>query len=304
MMSVLNHAAVEALCSATYLENYLDCMENLPDDLQRVVTQLRELDSSTNELVQDILHHKDVYVNQEDGSQKKKALIAIQRKLIKSQELGDEKLALVSCIIEHVENRTRQLEQDLENLDPGMTQSLKEAEETLAKTVSGKSVKQTTSMTNSVISLSSSQTTAPSLLHNEKNDITMTAINKAKRQRRQRAIQDISVKEEERKGEEDEKPKKKKKRKTKKDKGTEKSPVDPPIDPDEPTYCLCEQVSYGEMIGCDYDKCQIEWFHFNCVGLTHKPKGKWFCPKCRGDKPTVLRTDLLESLRKEKVKSN
>ena len=48
MMSVLNHAAVEALCSATYLENYLDCMENLPDDLQRVVTQLRELDSSTN----------------------------------------------------------------------------------------------------------------------------------------------------------------------------------------------------------------------------------------------------------------
>lgn len=41
---MLNQAAVEALCSATYLENYLDAMENLPDDLQRVVTQLRELD--------------------------------------------------------------------------------------------------------------------------------------------------------------------------------------------------------------------------------------------------------------------
>lgn len=24
-----------------------------------------------------------------------------------------------------------------------------------------------------------------------------------------------------------------------------------PIDPDEPTYCLCQQVSFGEMIGCD-----------------------------------------------------
>lgn len=23
------------------------------------------------------------------------------------------------------------------------------------------------------------------------------------------------------------------------------------IDPNEPTYCLCHQVSYGEMIGCD-----------------------------------------------------
>lgn len=43
-MSMLNQAAVEALCSATYLENYLDTMENLPDDLQRVVTQMRELD--------------------------------------------------------------------------------------------------------------------------------------------------------------------------------------------------------------------------------------------------------------------
>ena len=47
-MSMLNQAAVEALCSATYLENYLDCMENLPDDLQRSVSQLRELDSHTN----------------------------------------------------------------------------------------------------------------------------------------------------------------------------------------------------------------------------------------------------------------
>ena len=45
MMSMLNQAAVEALCSATYLENYLDCMENLPDDIQRIVSQLRELDS-------------------------------------------------------------------------------------------------------------------------------------------------------------------------------------------------------------------------------------------------------------------
>lgn len=24
-----------------------------------------------------------------------------------------------------------------------------------------------------------------------------------------------------------------------------------PVDPNEPTYCLCNQVSYGEMIGCD-----------------------------------------------------
>ena len=84
-----------------------------------------------------------------------------------------------------------------------------------------------------------------------------------------------------------------------------------PVDPNEPTYCLCQQVSkswrtqvthkfptqkftlpimpkiffsaqvsYGEMIGCDNADCPIEWFHFGCMNLTTKPKGKWYCPKC------------------------
>ena len=56
--------------------------------------------------------------------------------------------------------------------------------------------------------------------------------------------------------------------------------VDMPVDPNEPTYCLCQQVSYGEMIGCDNQDCPIEWFHFPCMALTSKPKGKWYCPKC------------------------
>jgi len=51
-------------------------------------------------------------------------------------------------------------------------------------------------------------------------------------------------------------------------------------DPDEPTYCICNQVSYGEMIACDNVDCDIEWFHYNCVGLTAAPKGKWYCPNC------------------------
>lgn len=60
--------------------------------------------------------------------------------------------------------------------------------------------------------------------------------------------------------------------------------LDMPVDPNEPTYCLCHQVSYGEMIGCDNMDCPIEWFHFACVGLTIKPKGKWYCPKCGQDR--------------------
>lgn len=52
------------------------------------------------------------------------------------------------------------------------------------------------------------------------------------------------------------------------------------FDPNEPRYCLCNQVSYGEMVGCDNPKCPIEWFHYGCVGITNPPKGKWFCPQC------------------------
>ncbi|XP_063074964.1 inhibitor of growth protein 5-like [Engraulis encrasicolus] len=59
--------------------------------------------------------------------------------------------------------------------------------------------------------------------------------------------------------------------------------LDMPVDPNEPTYCLCSQVSYGEMIGCDNLECPTEWFHFACVGLATKPKGKWYCPSCVKD---------------------
>ncbi|KAJ8773013.1 hypothetical protein K2173_028190 [Erythroxylum novogranatense] len=60
--------------------------------------------------------------------------------------------------------------------------------------------------------------------------------------------------------------------------------VDQPIDPNEPTYCVCHQVSFGDMIACDNENCQGgEWFHYSCVGLTPETrfKGKWFCPTCR-----------------------
>jgi PIN domain nuclease of toxin-antitoxin system len=52
------------------------------------------------------------------------------------------------------------------------------------------------------------------------------------------------------------------------------------IDPDEERYCLCNQVSYGEMVACDNSDCPIEWFHYGCVGITEPPKGKWYCPRC------------------------
>jgi hypothetical protein len=34
--------------------------------------------------------------------------------------------------------------------------------------------------------------------------------------------------------------------------------LDLPVDPNEPTYCFCNQVSYGEMVACDNpDVCYL-----------------------------------------------
>ncbi|XP_050666161.1 inhibitor of growth protein 3 [Leptidea sinapis] len=51
-------------------------------------------------------------------------------------------------------------------------------------------------------------------------------------------------------------------------------------DPNEPRYCICNQVSYGDMVACDNHDCPYEWFHYPCVGITAPPKGKWYCPQC------------------------
>jgi hypothetical protein len=50
-------------------------------------------------------------------------------------------------------------------------------------------------------------------------------------------------------------------------------------DGDEPRYCYCNEVSYGNMVACDNDDCPREWFHLACVNLEKAPVGrtKWFC---------------------------
>nr|BAN21218.1 conserved hypothetical protein [Riptortus pedestris] len=68
------------------------------------------------------------------------------------------------------------------------------------------------------------------------------------------------------------------------------SPSDPPsvsseknsesYDPNEPRYCICNEVAFGTMVACDNKTCPYEWYHYPCVGITDKPKGKWYCPHC------------------------
>lgn len=92
-------------------------MESLPDDMQRNISQMRELDLHYRERLKEIERHINNYFKEKDPSARRKWLVQIQRRLVRSQEYGDDKLQLVGNMIDLVDTRTRQIEVDVENLD-------------------------------------------------------------------------------------------------------------------------------------------------------------------------------------------
>merc|ERR1711963_821123 len=116
-----NQAAVEALYSATFVEDYLDYVENVPDDLQRHHSRLRELDMSQH---QDLLTELESLISQfeaekDDPAAQKRLLAKMQLPLIASQDIGDDKIHIVQTLTDTIENKIRQLEHDSQNLDFG-----------------------------------------------------------------------------------------------------------------------------------------------------------------------------------------
>lgn len=219
---------------------------------------------------------------EEDPAQRRRLLHCIQRALIRSQELGDEKIQLAGQMVELVENRSRQVDAFTELLEaqhePHDVTSVaavipgKRREEEKRREETPGSVERMASASKRSRRQKNNSNENREMIHNDGDEVT--------REKRAKTS------------------KKKKRSKAKQER--EASPADLPIDPNEPTYCLCEQVSYGEMIGCDNDECPIEWFHFSCVGLNHKPKGKWYCPKCRGDTEKTM-DKALEKSKKERA---
>ncbi|XP_053732816.1 inhibitor of growth protein 1 [Synchiropus splendidus] len=287
-----------------YVDEYLELVESLPFDLQRSVSLMKEIDAKYQDVLKELDEAYERYCKESDSIQRRKLQLSIQRALIRSQELGDEKIQIAGQMVELVENRTRQIDWHAEVL-----LTSQEAPDGHVPTATS-----LTTTATSMMSSTSSAALTPSkaAYHDKKRDEVTPAsagADKAggKRSRRQKngdaresyggmdPSEDIGASREKRA-----KTSSKKKKRTKGKSEREVSPPDLPIDPDEPTYCLCEQVSYGEMIGCDNDECPIEWFHFSCVGLHHKPKGKWFCPKCRGENEKTM-DKALERAKKERA---
>ena len=79
--------------------------------------------------------------------------------------------------------------------------------------------------------------------------------------------------------------------------GAPSAPSAPPVDPNEPRYCVCQRVSFGAMIACDNDNCDMEWFHYSCVGLSTeaKFKGNWYCPACTAERRRLKKLEAKEA---------
>ncbi|EDS28024.1 inhibitor of growth protein, ing4 [Culex quinquefasciatus] len=280
------------MTSALYLEHYLDGLEHLPNELKRNFTLMRELDSraqgmmksideKANEFMKQLVNTKETFPD----DVKKEKLRTIQELFNKAKELGDDKVQLAIQTYELVDKHIRRLDSDLARFEGEIqdkTLNVREkSEEAVTKKGGRKKVKDTKNSAKKKRAHSSEDEGRAAGTSGASGAASggASANGKGKNNKKQKVNQE----KEGRKGQ--------KKNAELDDSAQEghgtphpSDVLDMPVDPNEPTYCLCHQVSYGEMIGCDNPDCPIEWFHFACVGLTTKPKGKWFCPKCSQDR--------------------
>ncbi|XP_051989854.1 inhibitor of growth protein 5-like [Xyrauchen texanus] len=235
------------MAKGIYLEHYLDSIEGLPFELQRNFSLMGDLDNRTEEKKAEIGELASEYIEKVkslESEERVQHLKKIENAYNKCKEYSDDKVQLAMQIYEMVDKHIRQLDADLARFENDLKEKL------------------------DPISLDSSD---EKLSQKEKN----TKDKKGSHGRDKKESDQDSPKH-----------KKQKHSPSISEALLSMHPsdvLDMPVDPNEPTYCLCSQVSYGEMIGCDNADCPIEWFHFACVGLTTKPKGKWYCPRCTQD---------------------
>ncbi|XP_073823306.1 inhibitor of growth protein 5 isoform X2 [Musca autumnalis] len=280
------------MSSAIYLENYLDVLSNiglesLPTELERNFKLMRKLDDRAQTAMKSIDSHAKEFMrkladssSQMSEEERKERLADIQQLFIKAKEYSDDKVQLAIQTYELVDKQIRRLDNDLARFEGEIQEKASstrgKSEEAQVKkgrkkTKDAKAVGKKKRVTSSDDEANNSAVAAAASTGGQGGKKKKQKVNQEKETRKGGQKKNIDLDDSE--------------KESCHTAATHPSDVlDMPVDPNEPTYCLCHQVSYGEMIGCDNPDCPIEWFHFACVGLTIKPKGKWFCPKCTQDR--------------------
>lgn len=266
------------MTTSFYLEHYLDSLTSLPGELRRNFTLMHDMDDKNQNILRDVDAASDEYlrkVKDLNSDDRKVEMEKIQRMFKKAKEFGDEKVSIAIQTYEMVDKHIRRLDGDLAKFEAEMREKGR---------------------------LSQTETEDEDD-NNDENGTDDNGNKKAStggRGRKNKAGQTPSSGSMKKKGQKiQEKERANSKNVSRKiikgiDSGIDTADdsttalaelqlevIDMPVDPNEPTYCICKRVSYGEMIGCDNENCSIEWFHFGCVNvLTKPPKGNWYCPDC------------------------
>ncbi|KAK8746447.1 hypothetical protein OTU49_017022 [Cherax quadricarinatus] len=244
------------MATGLHLEQYLESLENLPTELQRNFNLMRDLDQRSQDVMRNIDQISDEYLSTVKGlspEKRSEQMSKIQKMFNRAKEYSDDKVQLAIQTYELVDKHIRRLDSDLAKFEAEIKEKAlnnnKKEEETNSKKKGRKKKEEKGKNKRKGGNLSDEEEQAPKTgrKKQKKKLETDSAIASV--------LPGLSI-------------------------AHPSDVLDMPVDPNEPTYCLCHQVSYGEMIACDKMDCPIEWFHFACVGLTTKPKGKWYCPKC------------------------
>ncbi|EDW46037.1 inhibitor of growth protein 5 isoform X2 [Drosophila sechellia] len=268
------------MSSAIYLETYLDGLESLPTELERNFKLMRKLDDRAQTAMKSIDSHAKDFMRKlgENGAmsddERRERQEDIKALFGKAKEYSDDKVQLAIQTYELVDKQIRRLDNDLARFEGEIQEKASstraKSEEVVAKK-GRKKTKDSKTTGKKKKSASSDEETGRGNNQSNANSSVNSSSNAGQGSKKKKSKKTVEVDDSE--------------KESCHTAATHPSDVmDMPVDPNEPTYCLCHQVSYGEMIGCDNPDCPIEWFHFACVGLTTKPKGKWFCPKCTQDR--------------------
>ncbi|XP_060098077.1 inhibitor of growth protein 5 isoform X1 [Heteronotia binoei] len=208
--------------AALYLEHYLDSIENLPCELQRNFQLMRELDQRTEDKKAEIDSLATQYISTVrnlTSEQRVEILQKIQNAYTKCKEYSDDKVQLAMQTYEMVDKHIRRLDADLARFEADLKDKLEGSDFEIPG------------------------------MQNLKKGRTQKDKKSSRGRGRRTSEEDAPVK------------KKPKRRSELAETILTVHPsdvLDMPVDPNEPTYCLCHQVSYGEMIGCDNPDVSLE----------------------------------------------
>uniref|UniRef100_A0AAY5JXG2 Inhibitor of growth protein N-terminal histone-binding domain-containing protein n=1 Tax=Esox lucius TaxID=8010 RepID=A0AAY5JXG2_ESOLU len=213
------------MATAIYLEHYLDSIENLPCELQRNFTLMRDLDNRTEEKKGEIDKLAEEYISSVRNlasEQRVEHLQKIQSAYSKCKEFSDDKVQLAMQTYEMVDKHIRRLDADLARFENELKEKL---EVSGYESPEGRGLKK----------------------------------GEGRGLREKRGPRGKG-----RKSSDEDSPRNKKLKNSPEfsDSLLPMQPsdvLDMPVDPNEPTYCLCHQVSYGEMIGCDNPDVSFYW---------------------------------------------